>query len=139
MATLDAMNKLKERSGDDISGSYAVLGSALNAYVYSSLLVAKYYSLDAIVDENLQVTGITNDRAMTNMIDFAERRAKEYAGLAQAVNGDIIQPVLNYDNARADRDRGTAQDRLNALANYWLSSLQSEVIGILSGEANVLR
>lgn len=139
LSTLRAMSKLKDRAGGSINGSYAVLGGALNAYVWSSLLVAKYYSLDAIVDENLQITGVTNDRAMTNMIDFAEKRAAEYIGLAQSANGDVIQPVLNYDNAKAARDKGTTQDRLNALANYWLSSLQSQMIGILSGRANVLR
>ncbi len=137
-SSLGAMNFFKERAGGGPSGAFATLGGSINSYVLSSTLVSKYYSLDAQVDQDGSVTGIGRERAMINMLDFAERRSKEYIGLATASGVEPVQAILNYDGAKVSRE-GDLDDKFNALSDFWTASLQSQIIGVLSGKAKIVR
>jgi hypothetical protein len=135
-SSLLAMQLLKERAGGGLTGSYATLGGALNSYVLSAGLVAKYYSLDAQVDKDLNVVDVANQRAMINMLDFAEKRSKELIGLAVATGAEPVPAVLNFDRGKVARE-GAVDDKFNALNNYWTASLQSQIVAMLGGKARV--
>ena len=135
-SSLMAMELLKERAGGGMTGSYATLGGALNSYVLSAGLVAKYYSLDAQLDKEMNVVDVGNQRAMINMLDFAEKRSKELIGLAVASGAEPVPAVFNFDRGKVARE-GDVEEKLNALNNYWTASLQSQIVAMLSGKAKV--
>ena len=103
----------------------------------SSVLVAKYYSLGAQLDDSGAMVGVRNERAMINMLDFAEKRAKEIIGLGVAVGADPVGPVISYDAAKIDRE-GTLDGKFTALQGYWTAALQGQIVGILSGKAAIV-
>ncbi|MCL4533850.1 MAG: hypothetical protein M1370_01645 [Bacteroidetes bacterium] len=137
-SSLAALPRLKERAGNSPAGAYATLGSALNSYVNSSTLIAKYYSLGAEVDAEGDVTGVANERAMINMLDFAEKRAKEIIGLAVSLDAEPVQPVLYFETGKVDRE-GDVSGKLSALEGYWKASLEGQIIGMLSGKARLVK
>ena len=56
--------ELKQRVGPGSPSSHATLGAALNSYVLSSGLIAKYYSIGVKLDEDGSVVGVNDDRKM---------------------------------------------------------------------------
>lgn len=137
-ATINAMGPLKKRAPSGLQGAYATLGGALQSYSMSSVLVAKYYSLGAQLDKNGALIGVRNERAMINMLDFAERRAKEVIGLGVAIGADPVGPVISYDAARIDRE-GDLDGKFTALQGFWSAVLQGQMVGILSGKAVIVK
>jgi hypothetical protein len=136
-AAARAMEPMKKRTRGDTATTYATLGGALNSYVSSSMLVARYYSLGLKRDKEGNVDGVENEQAMGHMLDFAEQRAQEIMGLAAAAGDQLVGPVLSYEAARADRE-GDIQAKLTALTGYWSAALHGQMIGILTGKARVL-
>jgi len=119
-------------SGAEGSGSVdpMILGNSLGTYARSAGLIAKYYSLDAQVDESGNVVAIGRERALADMLDLADQRAKELIGL----NGDDVPvpAVVYYENARMLR-QGSPSDQLEALKGYWAASSIASVQAYLSG------
>ncbi len=119
-------------SGAEGSGSVdpMILGNSLGTYARSAGLIAKYYSLDAQVDESGNVVAIGRERALADMLDLADQRAKELIGL----NGDDVPvpAVVYYENARVLR-QGSPSDQLEALKGYWAASSIASVQAYLSG------
>jgi hypothetical protein len=107
-----------------------ILGNSMGTYARSAGLIAKYYSLEAEVDENGDVVAIGRERALADMLDLADQRAKELIGL----NGDDVPvpAVLYYENARMLR-QGPPSDQLEALKGYWAASSMASVQAYLSG------
>jgi uncharacterized protein len=109
------------------------LGSSLTAYSHSASLIAKYYSLDAQIDDSGYIVGYGRQTALADMLDLADQRAKSWA---QAVSDqDPIQSVYYYDNARLYRT-GDANDQLLALNYYWQSAIFSATLRILTSAAD---
>ena len=129
--------ELKQRVGPGSPSSHATLGAAMNSYVLSSGLIAKYYSIGVKLDEDGSVIGVNDDRKMINTLDFAERRSREMVGLAISVGADPVQPVIYYEEGKARRE-GDVSAKFNALTNFWTSVMQSQAIAVLSGKANVV-
>jgi hypothetical protein len=138
LATLNAMEPLKRRAPSGMQGAYATLGGAVQSYTMSSVLVAKYYSLGAQIDKDGNIADVRNERAMINMLDFAEKRAKEIIGLGVAVGAEPVGPVISYDAAKIDRE-GDLDGKFNALQGYWSAALQGQMLGILSGKASIVK
>ena len=137
-SSLRAMNQLKSRAGSGLSGAYAVLGGATNSYVMSSVLVAKYYSLETEFDKETGEQKVKNERAMNSTLDFAEKRSKEVIGLAVGLGAEPVQPVIHYEGARLDRE-GSVNAKFNALQGFWSAALQGQMLAMLSGKAGVVR
>jgi predicted S18 family serine protease len=138
-AAAQAMEPMKKRTRGDTATTYATLGGALNSYVASSLLVARYYSLGLKMDEDGNIATVENEAALTHMLSFAEKRAQEVIGRAVAVEGEPVQPILRYDDARAHQEAGDTLQRFSALTGFWSAALQGQVITTLTGKAGVLR
>jgi hypothetical protein len=134
---LKNVTDLKQRAGPGFAANHAALGGAMNSYVLSSGLIAKYYSIGVKLDKDGNITGIRDDRKMINTLDFAERRARDLFGLAVSVSADPVHPVLYYEQGKANRE-GDVSAKFSALNDYWTSVMQSQSIAVLSGKANVL-
>jgi uncharacterized protein len=131
------INSLKARAITATSQQHAVMGGALNSYVLSSGLVAKYYSIGVQVDKDGNITGVQNDRGLINMLDFAERRAQAYIGLAAAVGADPVHPVIYYEDGKARRE-GDFMSKFSALTDYWTAVMTAQAAATLSGKTNVI-
>ncbi len=108
-----------------------LFGNAQNIYAYSSGLIAKYYSLDAKMDSNFQVTSYQNEKALGSMLDFADERAKELITLC---GSEVPVPaILYYENAHALR-QGSASDQLTALNYYWQAVALAQADAFMTGK-----
>ena len=108
-----------------------VLGNSVSNYAQSAALVAKYYSLGAQVDENGDVVRIERERALADMLDLADRRARE----AINQNGEDVpvMAVLYYETARMQR-QGSPADQLDALESYWAATTLAQIQSYLAGK-----
>lgn len=108
-----------------------VYGNAQNIYAFSSVLIAKYYSLGAQWDKDFKVTSFYNDKALGEMVDFAEARAKEMIALC----GDEvpIASIIYYENARSLR-QSNPNDQVTALNYYWQAVVLALADAFLSGK-----
>jgi len=106
------------------------LGNSVGNYAQSAALVAKYYSLDVELDENGNVATIGRERALADMLDLADQRARE----AINMNGDDVpvMAVLAYETARLKR-QGSPGDQIEALQNYWAATTLAHVQAYLNG------
>ncbi len=107
-----------------------VFGNAQNIYAFSSVLIAKYYSLGAQWDKNFQITSFNNGKALGEMLDFADARAKELITLC----GDEIPiaALIYYENARSLR-QSNANDQVTALNYYWQAVALAQADAFLTG------
>ncbi len=108
------------------------LGNSISNYSRSAGLVSKYYSLGARLDKNGNVVSIQRERALADMLDLADRRAKETINL----NGDDVPviAVFYYEAARMKR-QGSAEDQLVALEDYWEATALAQVQAYLAGKS----
>ena len=111
-----------------------VFGNAQNIYAFSSVLIAKYYSLGAQWDKNLKVTSFNNGKALGEMLDFADARAKELISLC----GDEIpiSAIIYYENAHSLR-QSNADDQVTALNYYWQAVTLAQANAFLTGKLSV--
>ncbi len=115
---------------DEAQQTSLILGNSISNYAQSASLVAKYYSLGAQLDENGNVTRIERERALADMLDLADRRARE----AINMNGDEVpvMAVLYYETARLQR-QGNPEDQMNALQSYWTATTLAQIHAYLVG------
>jgi hypothetical protein len=122
---------LSKRLGEGPKAAAMVFGNSQNVYALSSGLIAKYYSLGAKMDKNMRIVSFEYDKALGEMLDFADQRARELINLC---GDDIpIPAILYYENARANR-RGSAQDQLTALNYYWQGAVLAQAEAFMSGK-----
>ena len=109
--------------------SLMTLGNSLNAYAYSAVLIAKYYSLQAELDKNFQITSFGDQTGLVDMLDLAEQRSGQ---LLQLERKEEPLPILFYhNNARLFR-QGQAKDQAAALFYFWEAAAESQVLGNFS-------
>jgi uncharacterized protein len=105
------------------------MGASLTAYITSSSLIAKYYSLGAQVDEFGYIVGFDRSTGMADMLDLADQRARQWTnGVADE---DPVSSLFYYENARILR-QGDATDQLDALNSYWHAAMLSSVLSIFT-------
>lgn len=108
-----------------------IFGNAQNIYAFSSTLIAKYYSLGAQWDKDFKVTSFSNSKALGEMLDFADARAKELISLC----GDEvpIPALFYYENARSLR-QSNPNDQVTALNYYWQAVALAQADAFLTGK-----
>jgi hypothetical protein len=122
---------LDDYFGDAKTASYAKLGAAVSLYTRSAGLLSKYYSL-AELDENLEVVGISNERALTAALDLGESQVRRGVGVLRAKKVAPTLVVAAYESAGVDRE-GDASDKLDALGEYLNAYVASRVLAYLGG------
>ena len=130
-AVAQGTGTLSRRLGEGPKAAPMIFGNSQNSFALSASLIAKYYSLGAKVDKNMNIVSFASDKALGEMIDFADQRAKEMINLC---GDDVPVPALMYyENARANR-QGRAQDQLNALNYYWQATALAQAEAFLTGK-----
>ncbi|NOX60572.1 MAG: hypothetical protein GXP42_01275 [Chloroflexi bacterium] len=124
------VNTLSAGLGDSVDAVRLELGNSISNYALSAALVAKHYALGAQLDQDGNITAITRERALADMLDLADQRARELI----ALNGDDVpvMAILYYENARLER-QGGPEDQLAALQDYWTAATLASVQAYLSG------
>jgi len=112
----------------------ATLAGGILSYYKTSLLIAKEYSLRVTVNPFTgEPTSVVHQKAFINMMQNAERKAREHARTAKVATGSIpIQARIAYQNARTLRDSKALGDRMRALEQYWASSVYSQAATALA-------
>jgi hypothetical protein len=133
-SSVDILPGLDRYFGGGTATSYAKLGGAMNAYSYSTSLIAKYYSLEAELDDNLEVKSIAREKALLNMLDLADDQLRQSIAALRSNEVDPALFVVVYESARLNRE-GSPKDKLEALTSFWAAYVQSRVMAYLGGFA----
>lgn len=121
-------SRLKNEWGpSSLPWSLGSLAGALLSYFKTSLLLSKSYSLGVRYNGSGKPTSVRNEKAFLNMINTAERKAREHARSARVGTGSIpVQSRLAYAKARVLRE-GDLTDKLAALELFWRASVYSQI------------
>ena len=114
---------------------FAALGTRMRTVSDSSVLIAKYYSLSARLDEHGRVSSFGNEPALQRMTEMAEQEALRTLGEADAATAGTSTPMLAtlLDAARRNRDASvSADDRLMALTLFWDATLNARLMSQLA-------
>jgi len=115
---------------DETQASVAVLGSSLSAWGESAAVLAKYYSLDAQLDEGFNVVGFGRERALSDMLELADERAANLISLV--AEEEPVSALYYHENATSYRE-GSAQDKVTALFYNWQAAVFGEALAYFNG------
>lgn len=127
---------LDDYLGDSRTATYARLGGGVGLYARSSQLLAKYYSIGAELDENLDVVGIGHEKALSAALDFGADQVERNVGLLRSKKVEPALVVAAFEVAEVDRE-GDASDKLDALGSYVGAYVEARVLAYLGGFAAV--
>jgi hypothetical protein len=123
---------LDEYMGDDEASAYAKLGGAVSLYARASGLIAKYYSLQAEFDEDGNVSGIGNQKALQSALELGKSQVERSVSVLIDKDVDPTLVVAGYESAGIQRE-GDASEKLDALTSYWTGFIESRVLAYLGG------
>ncbi len=123
---------MKDKLGNTEARAIGVLGNSLESFVLSSKLIAKYYSLGAKTDDNGNITGVTMEKSMINMLDFGEDSALENINAAKKADALPVMAIIAFDGGKVYRE-GNYDDKFTALQSFWAASMEGKMLTILSG------
>ncbi|MDP2673598.1 MAG: S16 family serine protease [Dehalococcoidia bacterium] len=115
---------------EEPQASIAVLGSSLAAWSQSAVVIAKYYSLGAELDEGFNLTGFSRERSLADMLNLADERAEELISLVEAE--EPVNALYYHENARSYRE-GTQFDKITALSYNWRAAILAETLAYFTG------
>ncbi len=118
---------------DSLSWGLLSLAAEELGYFKASTLVSKYYSLGVRSDPYTgRAAAVENEKAFMNMLQTAEKKARENARSAKVAAGSIpVQARIAYQNGRILRE-GDVADKLQALELFWASSTYSQTAVMLA-------
>jgi hypothetical protein len=110
----------------------ARLEKAAASYVESALVITKYYSLDADVNEKNPSEKVRRDKALEMLLQRAELGAREAAAVAIDKLG-VVPPeaALYYQAGAQEGAKGHVRNKLRALRSYWRSNIASRVAAMV--------
>jgi uncharacterized protein len=132
VSSIVGAQELKDKLGNTEARANAVLGNSLLSFTLSSQLIAKYYSLQAETDDNLNIVSIPFEKSLINMMDFADQTALENINSAKKAGALPVMAIIAYDGAKVTRE-GTPDDKLDALGSFWNAGMQGRMLTILAG------
>ncbi|MFV0451334.1 MAG: S16 family serine protease [Propioniciclava sp.] len=116
---------------DKPNAQYATLAYGLSNYSRNQALMNKYYN-NAIFDENLQITGLKSDAAMSRSLDLGRQ---QLAGEIQTLRDGGTEPVLSvgsYEVASLLRS-SEVTDQFEAVIQYSSAFVTARMMGYLAG------
>lgn len=130
VVSTNVIEQIQEEIKDDLHKSAAAFGLATNGFANSSAVIAKYYSLDAQLDEENNITGFGREKALTSMLENAISIARGNIADAQKAGADTTIATFHYKIGKAYRE-GDQEDKLSALEEFWKASLYARMSVIL--------
>lgn len=109
---------------------YALLGSAATLFYETGSLIAKYYNLDAQIDETGAVVAVNNEKALIHMLNLAMNQASAAIEEARAVGVEPVLSLMSLEIAQYLREQ-TLDDKLTALNLFWNASCLARTLVML--------
>jgi hypothetical protein len=109
----------------------AQLAASLFTYCHGAMLVAKYYSLDAELDDQMEVVRLGRERTFGDWLAGSEDEALRGIGRLHESGGDSFICRYAYETAHVIEGRGLAS-RLEALHLLFRASVASRVLWRIS-------
>lgn len=131
-SALNSAETLKRKLGSSDAQSIAVLGNAMESFNITSQLVAKYYSLNVDLDENYNIVGVKQEKAMINMLDLGEQTALENINAATKAGASPVLAMLDYEAGKILRESDT-ENKISALGDFWSAGMQAKILTVLLG------
>lgn len=126
---------LDEYFKDEEALAYAKLGASTSLYSRAGALIAKYYALDADLDEDLNVVGIPREKALIAMLDLATKQVERGAAVLERNKVSPAPVIAAYESARGNREEGDPELKLDALSEFWGAYVQARALAFLGGFA----
>ena len=126
---------VQEALGGREQAAVARLAGAMSVYIKASMLVSKHDAFDMRFDAQGALVTVGRTAAFETTLALAEEMARENAAAARYVTGRIPVPSrIAYQIAQDYRGRGTPADRVEALEQYWRSSMFSRLVVMLHAQ-----
>jgi hypothetical protein len=118
---------LERYFGPGVQRDCAELAAGMFAYCRAALLVAKYYSLTAELDRNMQVVGLERERTFQDWLDASENETTRNIARVQAQGVEAATCTRFYEIAHILRGRDLP-DRLQALYLLFRANVNARVL-----------
>lgn len=120
--------------GDGDALGYAYLSTSLYTHIRAAGLLAKYYSLDAELNDAGYVIGVGRERTLAEWLTFSEDQARRSIALLQDNGVDASPCAQMYGIARVKSRRDLMQ-QIEGLVGFWSADMHARVIRLVSGLA----
>jgi len=108
------------------------LAGSLSAYVDAAVLIAKYYSLEAVTNDSGDVQSLGRGHVLPRMLELAEVKARIHAARAKKHGGEVpVAARLAYQIGRSWQDAPSIPARIEALQQFWRASMLSQMAVLL--------
>ena len=137
----DRVISILEQQGEDRpSFQYAKLGAALNRFVTSASLIAKFYSLDAQLDpETFAVTDLPVTPKVEAMLSASEDQVLRGVALLEQNQVDTTPVTMLYEMAIYETDEAVQNNDswllLTGLSSMWQAQLLTDIMATYGGFA----
>lgn len=118
--------------GEGDALGYAFLATSLYTHTRAAGLLAKYYSLDAELNEAGYVVGLKRERTLAEWLTFAEDQTRRNIALLQENGVDASPCAQLYGIARIKARRDVMQ-QMEGLVEFWAADMHSRVLRLVSG------
>jgi hypothetical protein len=118
--------------GEGDALGYAFLASSLYTHTRAAGLLAKYYSLDAQLNEAGFVVGLKRERTLAEWLTFAEDQTRRNIALLQDHGVDASPCAQVYGIARIKARRDLMQ-QMEGLVEFWGADMHARVLRLVSG------
>jgi uncharacterized protein len=127
--------KLSEYLGEGTDAvGYAYFSSNLYIHTRAAGLLAKYYSLGAVLDDNNNVVSITKERTLGEWLTFAEDNSRRNLARLKSAGIDATPCLQMHEIARI-KSRRDLTEKLEALSEFWSADLHAQVLHRIAGAA----
>jgi len=113
--------------GDGKQLEYARLAAGVAMHTRTAMLVAKYYSLGVELDENYQLVGLKNERALEDWLDDSKEQARRAVVELDRAKIDPTTCLQIYSVARIYEGRELS-NRIEALEYYFTTNVTAQVL-----------
>jgi hypothetical protein len=128
--------ELSHYFGDGDALGYAYLATSLYTHIRAAGLLAKYYSLDAELNDSGYVIGVGRQRTLAEWLTFSEDQARRSIALLQDNGVDASPCAQMYGIARVKARRDLTQ-QMEGLIGFWSADMHARVIRLISGLTQV--
>ncbi len=124
--------QLEEYLGDGPQLGYAKMAGSIYLHAQAALLIAKYYSLDAQLDDDLFVTSVGREQSFNEWLSASDDQARRNIMLLSQHGIDTSTCASGYEMAKTLRYRDVS-DKLKALQIFFYLNVQTKVLQRLGG------
>lgn len=130
--SLELLKVLRKHLGDGLEMHYATLTAMRDAYILSTMLIAKYYSLEVVEDEDKNITGVGREKTLRTMLEFSDDQARRAIAHLEKHGVDASAQISSYLIGRMKRE-GTISEKVDALQYFWNCHLSCQILSFLGG------